>query len=139
MIIWSRWGFLTALGIGAGALLAWPLTQVLPFLPQRGLGVPGMIFAFGAVVNFALARWAYPRLDKPYVVTERRYLAEPVHDSEGRIAKTFEDVVITDAEGNPIIRRPISTLFFIPARWIWIMCILAAIGFGIAAVVNPAG
>lgn len=130
MLIWSRWGFLSFLGFGLGVGLA--------FLFVSPLGIDGgpllgaTIFACAAGVNVLLAFLVYPRLDKPRQVTFTRPLAQPVRHANGAV-QTHEVVPALDPEGRPIWQQPQSTLFFIPARIIWILLLVVALALGVVS------
>ena len=135
MIIWTRWGILSFFGFGVGVGLALG-TISLFHLPEQGLIVPTLVFTCAAAVNWAMARWLYPRLDKPRPVTVTRPLPQPYTWPDGRV-QTHEVVPVFDPEGQPIWTFPSSSLFFIPVKHLWIVLLVVASGFGIASVFMP--
>ncbi|MDR3068723.1 MAG: hypothetical protein LBU50_04390 [Cellulomonas sp.] len=137
MIIWTRWGILSFVGFGIGVGIALGLGSLLG-LPDRGLVVPTTIFAAAGAVNWAMAQWLYPRLDRPRPVTITRMLPQPYTWPDGRV-QTHEVVPACDPEGQPLWVTPSSSLFFIPVKYLWIVLLVASAGFGIAAVVQSLG
>ncbi len=130
MIIWSRWGFLSFLAFGLGVGLAFLV--LTPLAVDGGPLLGATIFACAAGVNVLLALFVYPRLDKPRQVTFTRPLAQPVRHPNGAV-QTHEVVPALDPEGRPIWQQPQSTLFFIPARFIWIVLLIVAVVLGIVS------
>ena len=129
MIIWTRWGILALFALLAGAALGAPTL--------KALGVPAefpqsfvMMFGYGALISLALTLWVFPRVDKPQPAMLERMLAEQTVDEKGR-TKTTEIVQAVDAEGNGLFVTPRSTLFFIPARFYWIIFAVVAVVAGI--------
>lgn len=84
------------------------------------------MFWYGAAVNLALTLWVFPRLDRPKPATMTRPLAQPAVDDHGRPRRT-EVVPLFDPEGNQLLFTPSSTLFFIPARFYWILFLIIAL------------
>lgn len=127
MIIWSRWGGISMLGI----LLAIPLALGTANLlnTERGMVIGTFVFLYGAAFNLALAYLVFPHLDKPRPVTFTRPLPQPVQLPDGSV-RTHETVPALDPEGRQIWQRPSSSLFFIPSTVIWIP--LAGIGVVLA-------
>ena len=130
MLIWSRWGFLSFLGFGLGVGLAFLLLS--PFGSADGPLLGATIFACAAGVNALLAYLVYPRLDRPRPVTFTRPLAEPLRHPNGAV-QTHEVVPALDPEGRPLWQQPRSTLFFIPARVIWIGLLAVAVVLGVVS------
>lgn len=124
MLIWSRWGFLSFLGFGVGVGLAFLLLSPLGL--DSGPLVGATIFACAAAVNALLAFLVYPRLDKPRPATFTRPLAQAVRHPNGAV-QTHEVLPALDPEGRPLWHQPRSTLFFIPARLIWIGLLAVAV------------
>lgn len=125
MIIWTRWGILVPLALALGALLGFQTLEALG-LPSEGPLAGAAAFGYATLVNLALALWVFPRLDKPQPALLERPLPEPILDEKGR-TKTTEIVQAVDAEGNGLFVTPRSTLFFIPARFYWVICAVVAI------------
>ena len=124
MIIWSRWGFLSFLGFGVGVGLA--LLLLSPLGLDSGPLVGATVFACAAGVNALLAYLVYPRLDRARPVTFTRPLAQPVRHPNGAV-QTHEVLPALDPSGRPLWQQPQSTLFFIPARRIWIVLLAVAV------------
>lgn len=125
MIIWTRWGILVPLALALGALLGFHTLEALG-QPSKGPLVGVAVFGYATVVNLALTLWVFPRLDKPQPAMFERPLAEPVIDERGRTQRT-EIVQAVDADGNGLFVTPRSTLFFIPARFYWVICAVVAL------------
>ena len=131
MIIWSRWGFLSFLGIGLGVGLAFVMVHLVPSESvDDGPVLGATVLTCAAGVNALLAYLVYPRLDRPRPVTFTRPLAQPVRHPNGSL-QTHEVVAAQDPEGRPIWERPRSTLFFIPARLIWVVLLVLAAVVGL--------
>lgn len=120
MIIWTRWGILVPLALALGALLGFQTLEALG-LPSEGPLVGVAMFGYATLISLALTLWVFPRLDRPQPAMLERVLAEPTVDERGR-TKTTEIVQAVDAEGNGLFVTPRSTLFFIPARFYWVIC-----------------
>lgn len=121
MIIWSRWGILVLLFVGAGVGLGFLLAGVTGLVERSGpvngvfVGVGLMIAAVG--LFFFDKHVMQKHLDKPRPLTVTRQLAQPYTHPDGRV-QTHEVVPAVDGQtGQPITVRPNSTLFFIPMRF----------------------
>lgn len=90
MVIRNRWGILSFFGFGIGVAMTLGLVTVV-----------ALIYACVAAVNWALARWLYPRLDKPRPVTMTRQLPQPYMRPDGNM-QTHEVVQALDPEGRPL-------------------------------------
>lgn len=129
-MIWSRWGFLSFLCIGVGVAVTLPLASALG-LPNSGVHIGAMIFTVTALLNLALAFWAYPRLDRPRPVVVSRPLPQALRLPDGTL-RTHEVVPALDREGQQVWTAPTSRLFFIPAtRWWAIFGIFALVLWGV--------
>ncbi|SJM70221.1 hypothetical protein [Gulosibacter sp. 10] len=136
MIIWTRWGFLSFLAVGLGVLCAFGVdTLLLGGIVEGSPWLGALVLGFAALINFVLARWVYPALDKPRPVTITRPLQMPYRTPDGRVV-TEETVPALDPEGRPVVVRPVSTLFFIPARYFFIILGLGAVALAIVALVT---
>jgi len=139
MIIWSRWGILVVLFVGAGVLLGFALAAITGRAGQDG-PVAGVFVGVGLLLAsvglyFFDRHVLRPHLDRPrpLYVTER--LAEPVVDASG-VARTERQVPAVHPEtGQPLVVAPRSTLFFIPVRF-WPF-ILGGLGLVVALVNLP--
>ncbi|GAA3631067.1 hypothetical protein [Microlunatus ginsengisoli] len=129
MIIWSRWGFLSLLAIGLGVGTAFGL-DALTGAQLEGATIGAVIFLFAGIFNLALAYLVYPRLDKPRPVTYTQSLPEPITHANG-VVQTHQVLPALDADGKQVWARPTSTLFFVPARLVWVLCLLAALVLGV--------
>lgn len=125
MIIWTRWGILVLFALLTGAALGAPTLKALGVAAEFPQSF-AMMFGYGALISLALTLWAFPRLDKPQPAMLERVLAEPIVDERGRTKKT-EIVQAVDADGNGLFVTPRSTLFFIPARFYWIIFAVVAV------------
>ena len=136
MIIWSRWGIIAFVFIGLGVGFGFLLKAVAGLGSQTG-SVSGVFVGIGlictAVALFFFNRFVVARhLDRPRGMTMTRQLAVPYQHPDGRV-QTHEVVPIVDpANGQQIVTRPRSTLFFIPIG-IWPFIIAAG---GVVALVT---
>lgn len=127
MIIWSRWGFLTFICIGLGVGMALGIVPALTGETPTGLTPAVIIFGVAGLLNLLLVQFVYARLDKPRPVTYTVALPQPIVHPNG-VKQTSEVRTALDEEGNPLWRRPSSSLFFIPVRaWTWIFLIGAVV------------
>jgi hypothetical protein len=53
-------------------------------------------------------------------------LAQPITHPNG-VVQTHQVLPALDAHGEQLWVRPRSTLFFVPARFIWLLCLAAAL------------
>lgn len=125
MVIWSRWGFLSFLCIGLAVAV---VVGLLPALgaPTQGALMGAMLFALAAGFNWLLVRFVYARLDKPVPVTYTQRLPEPVVHPNGA-RQTHAVHTAHDEQGNPLWRRPNSSLFFIPVRYLTFVFLAVAL------------
>lgn len=136
MIIWSRWGFLSFLAIGASVAVFLPTLSMLG-LPEQGTYVGATIFTLTAAFNAALARWAYPRLDKPRALTFTRPLPQPYRLPNGTV-QTHEVLPMLDPHGDQVWEARQSTLFFIPAKYFWAIFGAVALVLWVVTIVQAA-
>lgn len=125
MIIWSRWGFLSFLAIGLGVGTAFGLNALVD-AALDGATIGAAVFLFAGVYNLVLAVVAYPRLDKPRPVTYTEALPQPITHPNG-VVQTHQVLPALDADGKQLWARPRSTLFFVPAQFVWVLCLAAAL------------
>jgi hypothetical protein len=125
MIIWSRWGFLSFLAIGLGVATAFGLNALIG-AQMMGATFGAAIFLFAGMYNLVLAYAVYPRLDKPRPVTYTQALAQPITHPNG-VVQTHQVLPALDADGEQLWVHPRSTLFFVPARFVWLLCLAAAL------------
>jgi len=125
VIIWTRWGFLSFLAIGLGVATAFGLNAVIGE-PLQGATIGAAIFLFAGIYNLVLAYLIYPRLDKPRPVTYTQALAQPITHPNG-VVQTHQVLPALDADGEQLWVHPRSTLFFVPARFVWLLCLAAAL------------
>jgi hypothetical protein len=131
VIIWSRWGFLSFLAIGLGALTAFGIDLAMGEVIQ-GFQMGAAVLLLAAAYNLVLALVVYPRLDKPRPVTYTQPLPEPITHPNG-VVQTHQVLPALDAQGQQLWARPRSTLLFIPAQYVWVVwlagsAVLAGIG-----------
>ncbi len=134
MIIWSRWGFLSLLAIGLGVGTAF-LLDTLTGNPMKGPTIVAAGLVFAGLYNLVLALLVYPRLDKPRPVTYTQSLPEPIRHPNG-VVQTHQVLPALDVEGKQLSSTPRSTLFAIPARSVWVVCLAASLvlaGLGLFA------
>lgn len=93
-----------------------------------------LVWGFAALFNLALALWVYPRLDrpKPRMVVQALATPEPLGNGQFR---TEVGVPAVDEAGNQIYDQVHSSLFMIPARYLWIVLAAGAVIFQIVAFV----
>lgn len=123
MIIWSRWGILAvlffplALWLGLGAIKPLLFGTVDDNAADAvGVGVALLLMAavMWLVVHLTVGRL----IDKPKPVWIHTEMAEPYIDEHGQ-EQFFRWVQPNDPRtGEPMVQRPVSTLFFIPVT-IW--------------------
>ena len=123
------------LAIGLGVGTAFGLNALLT-TPVDGAMFGAAAFAFAGIYNLVLTFVVYPRLDKPRPVTYTQALPEPVTHPNG-VVQTHEVLPALDVDGKQVWVRPQSTLFFLPARLVWVPClgvalVLAVVGLVVA-------
>ena len=134
MIIWTRWGFLSfiAFGLGVGAALG--LISVFHGSTDGPL-VGALVFFFAGIFNLALAYFVYPRLDKPKPVTYTVPLPQPIKHPNGQV-QTHAVQPALDTEGKQLWSQSHSSLFFIPARFLWVPLLLVSLILTIVGLVS---
>ena len=144
IIIWNRWGILilpiVALGVGIAFLLELILGVQQTSGAHAGIFVGlGLVFG-GALVWVAVHYLVGKVIDKPKLATGLVQLAEPVTHPNGQV-QTHQVVPLVDpATGQQAVRYPVSTLFFIPAKyWPFILGIIGGLVFLINLAVVLAG
>jgi hypothetical protein len=125
VIIWTRWGYLSLLAIGLGVGAAFGLDALLSE-PLHGVTIGAAIFLFAGIFNLILTVAVYPRLDRARPVTYSQPLPQPITHPNG-VVQTHQVLPALDANGNQVWVRPRSTLFFLPARFIWVLCLAVAL------------
>jgi hypothetical protein len=125
VIIWTRWGFLSFLAIGLGVGTAFGLNALIGE-PMQGATIGAAIFLFAGIYNLVLAYVVYPRLDKPRPVTYTQPLPQPIKHPNG-VVQTHQVLPALDADGNQLWVRTQSTLFFVPGRYVWVLCLVASL------------
>lgn len=140
MIIWTRWGILAFFFIGIGVGIGFLLKTILGF-GATSSATTGVFIGIGFIVSAAglyfFDKYVVQRyLDKPRPLTVTRQLAQPYTHPDGRV-QTHEVVPAVDGQnGQPIVVRPNSSLFFIPMRF-WPF-IIAGLGV-VVLVINLVG
>ncbi len=100
-----------------------------------GFGVGALVWGFAALFNLMLALWVYPRLDRPQPRMVVQPLAEPLPLPDGSF-QTEAVVPALDSEGNPILDQRHSSIFFIPARYLWVVLAAGAVVFEVLALLG---
>lgn len=134
MIIWSRWGFLVVLialaGLGIGGLLTAAFSSLLD--PSTLFIGVGLLLAAGGI--WAFNQYVLPKMDKPVPVT---VMSPPSVDQFGRPIPPHPVQAIHPQTGQPLFRRPNSSLFFIPfGIWTWVVGGLGALLLVVGAITS---
>jgi hypothetical protein len=135
VIIFSRWGFLVLLAMGAGGLCALGLHRLIAPEVSSGPGFGvfiGVGWLIAAVLTWVLVRFVVrSHLDKARPLYVLHPLPQPVVTKRGR--QTYRQVPAIDPEtGNAIYTQPRSTFFFLPLS-VWPI-ILGVFGTGIVVI-----
>jgi hypothetical protein len=135
VIIFSRWGFLVLLAMGAGVLFALGLNRLIAPDVRSGPGFGvfiGVGWLVAAALTWVLVRFVVrPHLDKPRPLFVLHPLPQPIVTDRGK--QTHRQVPAIDPEtGKQIYTQPKSTFFFIPLS-VWPI-ILGVLGAGILVV-----
>lgn len=125
-IVWSRWGILAILFVAAGVAFGpLVLTPLLfgadPTNGQFSIGMGIGLIIVGAIMWGVVWLTVGKLIDK----VGPRMAPREVHDEQGKVA-SHELLPVLDGAGQPVIQRPVSTLFWIPVR-IW-PYVLAGVG-----------
>jgi hypothetical protein len=89
------------------------------------IGLPSSDRA-GSSSDLVLAVVAYPRLDKPRPVTYTKALPQSITHPNG-VVQSHQVLPALDTDGKQLWARPRSTLFFVPAQFVWVLCLAAAL------------
>ncbi|CAN5218190.1 hypothetical protein BH11ACT3_BH11ACT3_25840 [soil metagenome] len=144
MIIWSRWGIFVMAFVGIGIGLGFILKAIVGVKANGGAPV-GVFVGIGFILAAGLLYLAVRQLvgkviDKPTPAVGYVQLAEPIKHENGSV-QTHQVVPLVDpATGQQAVRRPVSTLFFIPVRyWPFILGALGVLVFVINLIIVLTG
>lgn len=134
VIIWSRWGFLSFLAFGLGVVAALGVISLFGGSTEGAL-TGALVFLFAGIFNLVLALVVYPRLDKPKPVTYTVKLPQPIKHANGQV-QTHAVQPALDTDGQQLWSQSHSSLFFIPARILWVPLLAVALILAIVGLVS---
>lgn len=144
MIIWSRWGIVVLLFIGAGIALGFGVGAA--FGAIRSSGAHNGVFVGLGFVLSSIGLWFFNKyvverhLDKPRQSVVYQPLAEPVKLENGTTQTHQVIPVLHPTTGQPLWTKPTSTFFFVPVKyWPFVLGGLGVVVFLINFVIVLAG
>ena len=144
MIIWSRWGIVVLLFVGAGVGLGFLVMNLVGIRAASG-AVPGIFVGIGFLLS-SIGLWAFSKfvvgtyIDKRQPAVMWEQLAEPVVAGNGA-KQTHRVIPILHPEtGQQVYTNPVSTFFFIPIRfWVFVLPAIGAVILVINLVIVVSG
>lgn len=121
ILIWSRGGILTLVFAGVGVGLGFLLKPLLG-LSAAGGPVNGVFAGIGLLLGavglyFFDLHVVQRRRDRPRPLMLTEQLAEPTPGPDGTLQRVRQVPAVHPQTGQPIVRQPRSTFFFIPMRF----------------------
>ena len=144
MIIWSRWGIVVLLFVGAGIAIGFGIGAAFGAIRSSGAH-NGVFVGIGFMVS-AVGLWFFDKyvvdrhLDKPRQSVVYQQLAEPITHPNGATQTHAAVPVLHPTTGEPLWVKPRSTFFFVPVRyWPFVLGGLGVIVFLINLIIVVAG
>jgi hypothetical protein len=144
MIIWSRWGIVVLLFIGAGIGLGFAIGAGFGAIRESGAH-NGVFVGLGFLLS-SVGLWFFDkyvvdkRLDKARPSVVYQPLPEPVKLANGSTQTHQAVQVLHPTTGEPLWVKPRSTFFFVPVKyWPFVLGVLGLIVFLINLIIVLAG